>query len=207
LLYIGGMSGILTRCRVAFLCLLGISLFPLGCGGRSMNKGLARDILAGSPAGTLEDKDIEVVSVTQLGAGQAVVATNLRAAFRLRRSGGKWEVREVKIGNGEWESLDDILAALLRIKIEDTRRRLERIAAAIEAYRQKNGHLPVFKDYVQLSDALYPDFLSPLIRLDVWNHPLEASAVGANSIRIASAGPDGVPGTADDIELTRVFPS
>ncbi len=82
---------------------------------------------------------------------------------------------------------------------------LDEVAAALERYRSKNGALPEFKDYVSLSDALFPDYMTPLIRLDAWRNPLAAYKTGANSVRLVSAGPDGKLGTADDIELTRTF--
>jgi hypothetical protein len=65
--------------------------------------------------------------------------------------------------------------------------------------------LPEFKDYVALCDALSPDYLTPLIRLDVWQNPLVAFRAGPTSIRLLSAGRDGKLGTSDDIELTRNF--
>ena len=174
-----------------------------GCGGRAINKKLARDVIVQSPVEALARDDVEVLAVTQVGSGTAVVTTNLRAAFRIEKAGGEWVVREVRLGNGQWEKIDAVLLALQRIKIEETKQLLERIGSAIEAYRQKNGQIPTFQDYVQLSDALYPAFLSPLVRLDAWNRPLAATQVSPGGIRLVSAGPDGKMGTRDDIELFR----
>jgi hypothetical protein len=47
--------------------------------------------------------------------------------------------------------------------------------------------------------------MAPVLRLDAWGHPLSAIRVDIETVRLASAGPDGKLGTADDIELTRVF--
>jgi hypothetical protein len=183
--------------------LLGTVFLLNGCGGRAINKKMARDVIRQSPAEAITRDDVEVLSVTQMGSDTAVVATNLRAAFRIEKTGGVWVVREVRLGNGQWESLDAILRALQQIKIDDTRKLLNQIGAAIEAYRQKNGRLPSFENYVQLSDALYPVFMSPLIRLDAWNQPLAAHRISPNSVRLVSGGPDGKMGTPDDIELLR----
>ena len=174
-----------------------------GCGGRAISKRLARDVIARSPVEALANEDVEVLAVTQVGSGTAVVSTNLRAAFRIEKDGSEWVVREVRLGNGQWEKIDSVLLALQRVKIDETRRLLEQVGNAIEAYRQKNGRLPAFQDYVQLSDALYPAFLSPLIRLDAWNRPLAAFQASPGVIRLLSAGPDGKMGTADDIDLTK----
>jgi len=184
--------------------LLGIAFLLInGCGGRAINKKLARDVIVQSPVAALARDDVQVLAVTQVGSGTAVVTTNLRAAFRIEKAGGEWVVREVRLGNGQWEKIDLVLLALQRVKIEETKQLLERIGSAVEAYRQKNGQLPAFQDYVQLSDALYPAFLSPLVRLDAWNRPLAATQVKPGSIRLVSAGPDGKMGTPDDIELLR----
>lgn len=183
--------------------LVGLALLTAGCGGRKVSNNMARDLLIDAHAGALTKDDLQVLSVTQIGSGEAVVETQLHTAFRLRRVGGEWVVREVRVGRNQWESLDDILRSLQQVKIEETRRSLEKIAAAIDAYRQKNGRLPAFKDYIDLSDALYPDYLTPLIREDAWRNPLVATSAGVGAIRLVSPGPDGKLGTPDDIELIK----
>jgi hypothetical protein len=176
-----------------------------GCGRRAVNTDSAREILAAAPPGILEKDDLNVISVLQVSPGQAVVETQLRTAFRLEKVGNEWVIREVRVGHGQWEKLESILAAHLQAKTEQTRRFLETVGAAIDAYRLKNGSLPRFSVYVELSDALYPDFLSPLIREDAWSHPLSAYWAGPNAIRLVSAGPDGKEGTKDDMELLRSY--
>ncbi len=183
--------------------LLGIALLAQGCGGRAIGMRTARDVILDAHADILTQGDLQVLSVTQVGRDEAVVEARLHSAFRLRKIRGEWVVREVKLGRGQWESIDDILRSLQLVKIEETRRNLEKIAAAIDAYRQKNGRLPAFKDYIDLSDVLYPLYLSPLIREDAWKRPLVATWAGANSIRLTSAGPDGKLGTPDDIEIIK----
>jgi hypothetical protein len=185
--------------------LLGFALLLNGCGGRAINKKVALDVIADSPAAVLARSDIDILSITQVGPREAIAETALHSAFRLERVGSDWVIREVRVGKGQWEKLDNILLALVRVKIDETRGMLERIGAAIESYSQKNGRLPVFKDYVELSNALYPLYLSPLIREDAWGQPLFAYSSGANAVRLVSAGPDGKPGTADDITFSRDF--
>ena len=187
--------------------LLGLAFLLYGCGGRAINKKLARDVIADSPAAALSKDDVDVISVTQMGGSEAIVETYLHTAFRLQKTGGEWVVREVRVGKGQWEKLDNILEALRRIKTEETQRMLDKIAIAIDGYREKNRSLPSFTDYVGLSDALYPLFLNPLIREDTWNNPLSAFRPSPNTIRLVSSGPDGRMNTQDDIELTRTYPS
>ncbi len=185
--------------------LLGFALLTDGCGGRSVGKNMARDLIVGAHADALAKDDVQVLGVTQVGSDEAVVEVQLHTAFRLHKINGEWVVREVRVGQGQWESLDDVLRSLGQVKIEETRRSLEKIAAAIDAYRQKNGRLPAFRNYVELSDALYPVYLSPLIREDAWKRPLVATSAGPDEIRLVSAGPDGKLGTPDDIEINRSY--
>ncbi len=186
--------------------LLGLALLTNGCGGRAVNKKLARDVIIGSQSDALAKGDIQVLSVSQMGPREAIVETQLHSAFRLEKVGHDWVVREVRVGKGQWEKLDDILSSLQQVKIAETHQFLEKIGAAIEAYRQKNGRLPDFNDYVGLSDALYPLFLSPLIREDAWGHPLVAIRSNSGTLRLISPGPDGKLGTPDDIELIKNLP-
>src|SRR6266705_2293123 len=137
--------------------------------------------------------------VNQTGQRDAVAETTLHATFRFEKVDGKWVIREVRLGKRPWERLDDILRALEQVKTEQTRKLLEQVAAAIEKYREANGALPDFKDYVSLSDTLSPKYMNPLIREDAWHNPLAASRSAPGTVRLLSAGPDGRTGTPDDI--------
>jgi hypothetical protein len=189
-----------------FTSLLGLALSLDGCGGRTISKGLARDVIISFPASELAKDDVEVLSITEVGAHDAVAETFLRTFFHLEKVGKDRVIREVRVGNAPWQKLEDIQRALQQAKIDEIRRMLDRIAAAVEAYKQKNGCLPDSEDYVALSDTLFPLYLSPLIREDAWNHALAAVRLGQDTIRLVSAGPDSKMGTSDDIELTRTFP-
>ena len=186
--------------------LLAIALITSACAGRTISNKLAQDAIVGAHAQTLADRDLEVLSIIQLGPRDAIAETRLHTAFRLQKTGDDWVVREVRIGRGEWEKLDDVLRALQQYKIDETSRLLDRIFSAVDSYREKNGRLPQFRDYIELSDALYPLHLSPLIREDPWKQPLTATRISPDTIRLSSVGPDGKPGTPDDIERTRTYP-
>lgn len=192
-------------CIAASAAVLASALVTNGCGARVVNIKSVQDAILESQEGILADKDLQVTSVTQLGPNDAVAETQVRTAFRLRKSGNDWVVREVRVGRGEWQNLDEVLRAILLVKTDETVRIFDRIFAALEAYRQKNGRLPQFRNYIELSDELFPLYLTPLIREDPWKYPLSATQTGPETVRISSAGPDGKPGTADDIERVRVF--
>ena len=78
------------------------------------------------------------------------------------------------------------------------------LAERIVAYRDANGFLPTFSDYVSLADVLCPVYMTPLIRLDAWRNPLFADRTG-DRVRIRSSGMDGRSNTSDDLELIRTF--
>ncbi len=154
------------------------------------------------PATALEKEDLDVWKVTRVGGSEAIAETRLKTAFRLEKVHGEWTVREVRIGHGQWEKITNLLEALEAVKVEETKQILNRIADAIVEYRSSNGTLPVFKDYVDLSDTLSPKYLTPLIRLDSWKHPLSAERKDYTTLVLQSAGPDGKHGTNDDIRKT-----
>jgi hypothetical protein len=108
----------------------------------------------------------------------------------------------MRIGHDEWEKVDNFAKALDAAKTDDTRKMLDQIAEGIRKYREANGNLPPFKNYIALSDLLTPRYMTPLIRLDSWRQPLEATHPDANTILLRSAGPDGRFGTPDDIRIT-----
>ncbi len=188
------------------VCLLLVAFLAAGCGGRTIGKKSARNVIADISPSELDPEDVEVESVGRTGSSNAVIEARVRVAFRVENERGRWVVRELRIGRHQWEKLERVLEALERVKVEETRRTLERLSSAIEEYFRKNGSIPAFKDFVALSDALYPNYLADIIRLDAWNRPLLAERLDGSTIRLSSAGPDGQPRTGDDIELIRSYP-
>jgi hypothetical protein len=179
-------------------------LLLTACGGRTLSKNHAQDLILRLPEQALQKEDVEVVYLRQVSGSEAIAETRLNAAFRLEKTGGDWIVREVRLGHGQWEKVSNLLQTLEAVKTAETCQMLERIVEAIRKYREANGSLPAFDDYVSLSDLLSPKFLIPLIRLDSWRNALAAEHRDSTSILIRSAGPDAKHGTKDDI--VRNFP-
>jgi len=177
-------------------------LFLTSCGGRTMNAKLARDLVTDTPPEIFEKEDVEVVNVRQVTRTEAIAETRLKTAIRYEKVGDEWVIREVRIGHGQWEKVSNLVQALETVKVEETRKMLDRIAEAVSRYREANNSLPVFDDYISLSDLLSPKYLTPLIRLDAWRRPLGAERSDAKAIMVWSAGPDGKDGTGDDIRKT-----
>jgi hypothetical protein len=170
-----------------------------------VNKKAARDVLVKSSPGGLDSKDVEVESVSQVGSRDAIVEAKIKVAFKLENVQGRWLIREVRVGGYPWERLDLIIAALDSAKAKVTQQVLEEVSASLSAYTKKNGRLPEFQDFTALSDALYPNYLPTIVRLDAWNRPIAAVRLESNTVRLLSMGPDGQSGSTDDIELTRSY--
>jgi hypothetical protein len=170
-----------------------------GCAARTINNNHARDVIIDIPQGALEKEDVDVVKLSRIGGSEAIAETQLKTAFRLEKVNGQWIVREIKLGHGQWEKIGNLSEALDHVKIEETNAMLDRIAEAIKKYRESTGNLPAFKDYIALSDQLAPQYLTPLIRLDSWRRPLDATHSDGNTILVCSAGPDGKFRTSDDL--------
>jgi hypothetical protein len=176
-------------------------LILTACGGRKISASIAVDTItgAGNSEESFKKNDVDVLNIMQVSRSEAIVETKLRTAFRMEKVGDSWVVREVRIGRSQWEKVSNLGRALEMIRIEETRKMLDRVVAAIIKYRESKGSWPAFKDYVSLSDVLSPTYLTPLIRLDAWRKPFEASFQNSNTILLRSAGPDGKFGTSDDI--------
>lgn len=200
MLYSAGMKRLNGAIAVLGLC--AIVLVASACGKKQLNPGLAADRIARTPGLELQKEDVEVVKVTQVSGSEAVVETGLRAAFRMERRDGEWTARELRLGQGQWEKIEDLARALDRVKSEETARTLDRVAEGIGLYRRAHGRLPAFDGYVALSDLLTPDYVTPLIRLDSWRRPLAALITESGGILLRSAGPDGRFSTPDDIQKT-----
>lgn len=176
------------------------------CGGRAINKSAAQRAIVASSGGALRPGDVDVLAAVQTGPGQVVAESDVRVAFALEKTGGEWQVREVRVGGGPWHRLADVIQALDQVKAAETRKSLLAVAAAIDKYRAERHSLPDFEDFVSLADRLSPQYLTPLVRLDAWLRPLFAFRTAPGVVRLVSAGPDGKLGTQDDIEWKGTFP-
>lgn len=184
------------------ILLITLIILLTGCASRKISVNSARDAIVALPQGILEKDDVDIVHVTQTSNAFAVVETRVKTAFRMQKVDETWEIRDIRIGNGQWEKVEDLEAALTQVKTKQTRLLLDQVAASVREYRGDTGKMPEFEDYVGLSDVLAPKYMTPLIRLDSWRNPLRAKAVNTDSILVTSAGPDLRYDTDDDISLT-----
>jgi hypothetical protein len=131
----------------------------------------------------------------------AVAEVSVEATFRLARdASGRWRVAEVLVGDGSsgdlaalWRSADEQKAARARADLETLR-------AALEAFRRERGFYVAASDSATLMDHLSPRYIKQIIRLDPWHNPYRYAGT-TSGYTLASDGPDGKPGTADDVTL------
>ena len=171
------------------------------CASDRLSHDEARRKIAEIGRSNLVPDAIEIRRIVSQSDSQALAEAGVTLAFQFKRdnSNAEWRIDAVRLGDRDWISLDELLAA-----INDGRRRatiaaLQKVAEGISKYRAANGSPPTARDIVSLTDILHPLYVSELVREDGWGHPIEYEVTGASTYRLVSAGADGQRGTADDV--------
>jgi hypothetical protein len=176
-----------------------VLLLFLGIGAaRELGSRDARDRIA-QALGIGEPGRIHIKSISLTGKKEAVVEATFDGAFHLSAGkDGNWAVTEVRTGDRCWESVELIRTAIRKEKILRTTADLRAIATALEAFHRDHGSYVQGTSGAVLMDNLAPRYIDRLIRTDAWSHEFEYGG-GRSGYRLASPGPDGKPGTGDDI--------
>jgi Type II secretion system (T2SS), protein G len=174
-----------------------------GCGAsRKLSEDTAKEKILELGLLDLKSKQIQVHRIIHAGEDQAVAEASLQMVFRLSKTKGKdWQVNAVRLGDRNWIETSAFLAALNEVRARQTQQSLEQLQQGIRKYQAKRGALPAVSDIVKLTDLLFPEYMSEVIRYDAWSHEFKVNSVGGNTFQLSSAGPDGVAGNADDIRL------
>ncbi len=174
-----------------------------GCGAsRKLSEHTAKEKILELGLLDLKDKQIQVQRIIHSGEDQAVAEASLQMAFRLAKTKGKdWQVNAVRLGDRNWIDAQLFLAALNEVRARQTQQSLEQLQEGIRKYQAKRGVLPAVSDIVKLTDLLFPEYMTEVVRYDGWSREFRVNSVGDNTFQLSSAGPDGVPGNADDIHL------
>jgi len=139
-------------------------------------------------------------SLSPLGSS-AVGEVAVEAEFLLERvAGGRWRVAGFTVAGRPGGDLAAILRALDERKAARARADLEEVRAALERYRTERGRYAEAPDFAALMDHLNPLFIGRVVRVDPWHQPY-LYAPAAAGFSLSSAGPDGRPGTADDVTV------
>jgi hypothetical protein len=144
---------------------------------------------------------VHIKSISTGIGGDAVVEATFDAAFHLGKDqNGNWIVKEVRTGDRRWESIELIKTAVKKEKVARTLADMQTLANALEEFRRNKGEYVTADAGRVMIDALAPAYVKSVIRLDAWFNELEYRGGGAR-YRLASHGPDGKPGTGDDIVI------
>ena len=184
--------------RVLLMTLLLLSLIAAVAFARELGSREAREKIA-QAIGLDDPSSVHIKSISRGMGNEAVVEAQFDAAFRLTKAkDGKWQTVEVRTGDRKWESIELIQTAIRKEKVLRTGADLRSLAGALETYRRDNGSYIAAETCSALIDRLAPRYLISIIRLDAWSR--EFSYKGSSvSYQLASLGPDGKPGTDDDI--------
>ncbi|HSQ20941.1 MAG TPA: type II secretion system protein GspG [Blastocatellia bacterium] len=184
---------------LALLMIVVASLF-IGAAGfaRELGAREAREKIA-QALGLDKPDSVHIKNISRGMGDDAIVEAQFEAAFRFTSDNqGKWQAVEVRAGDRRWESIELIHTALRKEKALRTGADLRTIATALEAYRRDRGSYVQADSGSTLIDHLAPRYLSSIIRLDAWSRELNYNG-SADAYRLVSMGPDGKPGTDDDI--------
>lgn len=185
------------KSRVVILSALILSLIGVAAVARELGAREAREIIARS-LGLDKADNVHIKNISRTGS-DAIVEAQFEAAFRFTSDkDGKWQAVEVRTGDRTWESIELIRTAIQKEKTLRTSADLRTLATALEAFRRDNGSYVEAGNCAALIDNLSPKYLPSVIRLDAWSREFDYKGESA-SYRLASLGPDGKPGTGDDI--------
>jgi type II secretion system (T2SS) protein G len=109
-----------------------------------------------------------------------------------------WHITSVRLGDQNWVSVPELIAALNESKSKATTASLAKLTAGVASYRQQNGSLPSASDIKALTDVLHPLYMRELVLEDAWGRQILVETSTSN-LRFRSVGPDGVRDTPDDL--------
>lgn len=145
---------------------------------------------------------LTIKSLSSMGSS-AVAEVVVEATFLLSKdASGKWQVSEVVFGGESSGNLATLWRQADARKAESAHADLTALRDALEAFRRERGFYVVAEDSAALMDHLSPRYVKRIIRLDPWHNPYRYMGT-ADAFTLASDGPDGKPGTNDDVTLAR----
>src|SRR5438132_6224037 len=147
------------------LHLLLISCFALpACTSARLSHDEARKKIAEIGQSSLIPDAIEIRRVVSQTDTSAIAEATVTLAFQFKRASAnaEWRIEAVRLGDRDWISLDELLAAVNEGRRRTTSQSMQQLADAVEKYRASNGSLPGARDIVALTDMLHPAFMTQL---------------------------------------------
>src|SRR5262245_56946397 len=164
------------------------SLMLSACAADRLSHDEARQKIAQIGRSNLVPDAVEIRRIVSQTETEAIAESSVTLAFQFKRASANapWQISAVRLGDRDWVSMNELLAA-----INDGRRRstidgFQKLAAGIAKYREMNGNIPTVPDITQLTDILHPLYMSELIRQDGWGAAIDYQVMGT-TFRLISA--------------------
>src|SRR5947207_9488174 len=144
------------------------------CTGARLSHDEARKKIAAIGRSNLIPDAIEIRRIVAQTDTQAIAEATITLAFQFKRDNpnADWRIEAVRLGDRDWISLDELLAAVNEGRRRTTSQSMQQLADAVEKYRVSNGSLPGARDIVALTDLLHPAYMSQLVREDGWGNAI-----------------------------------
>jgi hypothetical protein len=183
------------------LQLLLITAFAaFSCGGARVSHDEIRRKIAELGTSTLVPRAVEVRRIVSQTDTRLIAETTVELAAQFERDtpGSPWRITSVRLGDQNWISTAELIAAINEIRQKETAANLRKLDAGVAAFRQRNGNAPTAATIVALGDVLHPSYMTDLVLADAWGRPIEIES-SSPAFRFRSVGADGRRGTADDV--------
>src|SRR5689334_5491305 len=135
-------SGLLMK-PALYLLLFG--LFTLSaCTSARLSHDEARKRIAAIGQSNLVPDAIEIRRITSQSETSAIAEATVTLAFQFKRANAnaEWRIEAVRLGDRDWISLDELLAAVNEGRRRTTAQSMQQLADAVEKYQSANGALP-----------------------------------------------------------------
>jgi hypothetical protein len=184
----------------AFQLLLITTFVASGCSGARLSHDEIRRKVAELGTSTLVPQAVEVRRIVSQSDTRLIAETTVELAAQFERdtTGSPWRITSVRLGDQNWISTAELVAAINEIRQKETATALRKLDAGVAAFRQRNGNAPTASTIAALGDILHPSYMTDLVLSDAWGRPLEIESA-APAFRFRSIGADGRRGTADDV--------
>lgn len=176
------------------------AFLAFGCGGARLSHDEIRRKIAELGTSTLVPQAVEVRRIVSESDTRLIAETSVALAAQFERdtTGSPWRITSVRLGDQNWISAAELIAAVNEIRQRETVVALRKLDAGVAAFRQRNGNAPTASTIAALGDVLHPNYMTDLVLSDAWGRPIEIESP-APSFRFRSVGADGRSGTADDV--------
>jgi len=186
--------------RAFQLLFVSVFLIASGCGGARLSHEEIRKQVAELGNSSLVPEAVSIRRVVTQGGNRAIAETSVDLTFQMERDSANspWHITSVRLGDQNWVSVPELIAALNESRRKATAVSLEKLTAGVATYRQQNGSAPAATDIKALTDVLHPLYMKDLVLDDAWGHQILVESASP-TIRFRSLGADGLRDTADDL--------